>query len=416
MMDRARRLGRRAAWVLLLLAILAVIAWTAANVAGASRLQSTLRRLEENGYAVSHAGLASPKLAASEDAAPFLKAAFALFVRAPESEFFNDIGDHPGRIRDLPPERRAEIQRWLDDNRDAFDLLSRARARPGCRFDRDFSLGFMMPLPEVTYVMPLARACQAQAALRALGGNAAGARESVQSILTLGQSFRDEPVLVEQLVRFLASNLAMHAIDLCVTEATSEEDLAAWTALLPQEGFLKGSLERAFRGELAMTAHVVQGPTKEFWDPISGVQQPCWSRLTGPLLRWDGACYLDLMARAVNASRKPYVEGRAEFERIEGIQRRSSPWVRPVCSYLLPALGRTLESVTTAEASVAVVRGGLDFERRRRKTGKYPDKVEVRDPFTGTALIYDRNAGMLRSAVSPDAHDPIEWSLRSAKK
>jgi hypothetical protein len=409
------RLARRAAWVLVVAAILLVAAWTVWNVVASSRFESALQSLEERGYATTFAGLAPAKIPASENAAPFYSAAFALFVKAPE-EAFADALDHPDKVRELEPEDRAKLKTWLDGNRDAFEMVAKARTRSRCRYEHDFSQGYSMLLPEISEIMGMSRALQARAVLQAPAGDVAGAQEAVRSILALGESLRDEPVLVEQLVRFMTLRLAMATIDACVTEKTSEEDLGAWRALLPRGDVLQGALERGLRGEMAMAAGAISGSPKEFWMLFSS-RQGEWTALLRPVLRADGVRYLEIMKLGIDASGKRYADSRADYQRIESLVTDvGRSWCRPVCGALLPGLSRSSESATAATAHVAVVRAGLDAELARRRSGKYPDALETTDPFTSRPLTLDLAGGKIVAAQPTSEPEPIEWSLRAAKK
>ena len=417
MRDRFRSLVRRGAWALLVLLVLAVVAWTVANVVATCRFEAALRRLQEGRYPTSLVGMASAQPAPGEDAAPYYTAALALHVKPPEDPDVEWEPEPPGMIADMTPEQRAKLKTWMAANQEAFDMLTRARTRPRCRYAHDFTQGYSMLLPEVTSILGLSRALQVRAVLQSLDGEVAGAQESVRSILALGESVREEPILVEQLVRFITVRLAMGTVDACVTGTTSEDELMAWSELLPRDGFLDEAMPLAVRGEIGMIADTIAaGPRSDVDQMMVGMGGRVPGRLLQPLIRADAARFLGMMRQAAEAYGKPYLEARTDLGRIEGeaLDRR---WWRPVCNSLLPAFRRTLERQTAVKAHVAVVRAGLGAELTRRKLGKYPDGLEATDPFTGKPLSLV--AGKISSAGSAAEvlrnNEPVEWILRAKK-
>jgi hypothetical protein len=411
-----RWLVRRAAWVLVLLLLLGVVAWTVGNMVGTSHFEAALRNLEAKGYPTSLSGLAPASPPPGEDAGPYYTAALALHVKSPEDPDVEWDPEPADKIAEMTPEQREKLKAWVAANQESFDMLARARLRPRCRYEHDFAQGYSMLLPEVTNIIVLSRTLRVRAVLQSLDGDVAGAQDSVRSILALGESVREEPVLVEQLVRLVTVRLAMGAVDACVSSTTSEADLKAWAELLPKDGFLDGALARAIRGEIGMLAQsVAAGPHGEFEQMMLGMGG---GALLRPLVRSDAARFVDLLRRAAEASDKPYPEARVEMDRIEGDPREGRRWWRPVCNALLPGFRKSLQSLTAAKAHVAVVRAGLGAELARAKTGKAPERLETPDPFTGKPLTIDA-AGKIASAesaagVQPN-NDPIEWTLRTKK-
>jgi hypothetical protein len=415
-MKNVRWLLRRAAWILVLLLLLGVVAWTVGNVVATSRFEGALRGLQEAGYPTSLIGMAPASPPPGEDAAPYYTAALALHVKPPEDSDVEWDPEPLGKIVDMTPEQRTKLKTWVAANQESFDMLARARGRSRCRYEHDFAQGYSMLLPEVQHLLALSRTLRVRAVLQSLDGDVAGAQDSVRSILALGESLREEPVLIEQLVRIVALRLAMGAVDACVSATTSEADLKAWVELLPPNGFLDEALSRAARGEIGMLADTVAGgPRIDFDQMMLGL--PMCGPLLRPMVRSDAARFLEIMRQASEAYAKPYPAARIELDQIEA-GFREKHWSRPVCNSLLPSFRKSLETMTAAKANVAVVRAGLLAELARAKSGKAPERLETADPFTGKPLTIDA-AGKIASAgpektLLPN-NDPIEWVLRGQK-
>jgi hypothetical protein len=407
---------RRAAWILVFLVLLGVIGWTAANLIGSWRYQSAVASLEADGFVLDPSRIGPPAVAVADNAAPYYSAAFALYVRPPDPAPWEE---HPmKRLAEAKPGDRAAAEAWLKQNSDAFDMVRRGQKRPRCRFPRDYSEGYSMPMPELTGIVSLSRALALLAESQLLAGDVVGARESTQLIFALGDCLSDEPVLVSQLVRLVAVESGLAVVETAVTEATGEADLREWQALLPAATFFQGGLERGYRGEIVMATGLLRKPVAETLALLEGVQGGratiAWD-LMRPLVRYDGAGYLHDMRRMVLASRKPYLEGKEDVpdRYLHGLR---SIW-NPVRACLLPALSSALRRQATVEARLAVLRAGIEAERVHKATGAYPKAVAGTDPFSGKPLVYDLEKGRIASVrpVETDQDRPTEWRLRAKK-
>jgi hypothetical protein len=177
---------------------------------------------------------------------------------------------------------------------------------------------------------------------------------------------------------------------------------------------LQGSLERAYRGEIAMAAALLDSPSSEAWAQLAGsnIMAKFGWNLLRPLVRYDGADYLFDMRRMALAGRKSYLEASADV----GGLNPASTW-SPVRRLLLPAWTTCLKRQATLEARLIVVRAGLEAERVRKASGGYPKSVAGTDPFSGKPLIYDLEKGRIASVrpTQDDQDRPTEWRLRATK-
>ena len=149
------------AWGLLVLVLLAIVAWTIANVAGEAKFRAAADALRAAGYATTAVELAPKPVPPAENAAPFYAAAFALAV--PPTD---DALAAPGGWGALDAERKASVRACVDANADAFEMLEKARKRPRCAFERDYAKGLAMPLPEASKVLELSRLLRLRAVVQ----------------------------------------------------------------------------------------------------------------------------------------------------------------------------------------------------------------------------------------------------------
>jgi hypothetical protein len=387
------------AWGLLVLVLLAIVAWTIANVAGESKFRYAVEGLRAAGYATTSIEIAPKPIPAAENAAPFYVAAFALAVPAEDDEM-------PAGWEALDAGRKAALRACVDANADAFEMLEKARTRARCGFERDYSKGLEMLLPEVAKILQLSRLLRLRAAVLP-----DTARRSADAVFALAGTLADERILISQLVRLTAMEIACEMVDDAVTAETPEVDLKAWLETVPRPESLAGMMAPAVRGELAMMTELLSQPADRFWRMAesSGLGSVgILSTLARPWLKSDGARYLGFMRRFADATAKPYLEGRAEIGAVDAEAAPRSLW-RPITALLMPALGRAFERAAVVQAKLAVTRAGLEAELARRTSGRYPAQVQGADPFTGKPLAID--AARVASAGTPQ--HKIEWRLRA---
>jgi len=397
-----RRWLRRVGWLSLVLLLVLIAGWTAMNVVGSSQWEQSLGELRTAGFKVSLESMASPPLPASENAAPYYTAAFALHVAEdPPLEVEK-------RVRAMSEEERASLKEWLSRNKESFEMITRARKRPRCRFERDYRQGYAMLMPELAPMIKIADALRLRAELQALEGDVAGARESIRAIFDMADTQRSEPILIIQLVRVTMVTRALEGLAACVTAETGEAELKKWREIVPDPDVMFGeALQTAFRGEMALLADLLSRPLPQ----VLGVELPqfqgIWGWLYRPWILSDGATYMSIMRRAADASVRPYPEARIEFDELTRLCRKSSQWTQPICSLLLPALFNSLDATTAARARLAVARAGLGA------TGRVPAALTEINPFTGKPLTLDAATGRIVCDAVPAAQQTIFWQVSS---
>ena len=267
MRSRVKSVLKWSAWGLLVLIVLAAVAWTIANVSAESRFRAALESAGAAGFATSAVELRAEPVPPALNGAPFYVAAFALMV--PPGERDRDSMD--GAPSGWNAERKASLRALLASNADAFEMVEKARTRPRCGFARDYAQGFEMQLPEVSKVLELARLLKLRAAIQADANDAAGARRSAEDAFALAHALSEDRILISQLVRLQAIELALDAVDVGVTAETSEAELDAWRAIVPTPEPLAALMEPALRGELAMVADLLRGPAGRLWSMLESI-------------------------------------------------------------------------------------------------------------------------------------------------
>jgi hypothetical protein len=420
--NRKLKAARRwSLWAILVLFGLGIVSWSVFNWVAGRQLDRALADLQAAGYPIRLSDCAPPPVLAEENAAPFFSAAFALISKPShggEQKAFEKVTKMG--LGGLSSDQEATIRTWLERNRNAIELLARARTKPRCRFDRKYE-GYETRFPELEGISWFLGVLSVRAQIEAKDGRLKEARESVSDILRLSNSIADEPSILCQMYRLGAIGTALLTVNRCVNEKTDADALRQWLAILPRESDLDGCMERPLRAELATLAESLPLPSYLLLE-LEGRRRDedlgsiILTRLSYPVQRRDGAHCLQLLRRAAELSRKSYTDGQAEWQTFQEEASGGSAVLNHVTGWVLPGMSGIAKVQVSNQANIAVTRAGLEWELEYSTTGRYPDKVSVLNPITGQPLIYDTFSGRLSRASSPyqpnSAEHDHDWLLR----
>lgn len=379
------------------------------------RFETFKKALRDSGYNTSLAEMAPPSVPAKENAAPYYKAAF-LLLSDPETL----AGVYDGQpFGSMDPEDRIAIERFLEKNRQGFEIIRYGRSRPRCRYDRDYSEGIHLRMPELAPSRKIAEWLSLCAQAEAVAGRHDEARNYVLDICALGDAYKDEPIPTAQLVRLSLISMAASTIRFCNEANASQEDYTKWLAILPPPECLNGAIELAMRGELATLVQLVNDPHEH----LLRYGQRDWSTRFGMIFlgfhfKLSSIRSLEILRRLAECCRRPYPESRMEALAINPPSDSRLNYSFDLVEMLMPAVRRMLDRQAITKANLAVVRAGIEHEIYYLKNGKYPDSVSVTDPCTGKPLHYDHSRGIISSNGPPNAthaHNVLEglvWNLR----
>jgi len=333
-------------------------------------------------------------------------------------EYDNSCGELPivgysEEEKTIPPpgqrwEDQEAVEEFLAKYADSLDLMHQAAEKGGAaRYQLEFSEGWGMLLPHVTSYRAAAHILSLQAHVRAHRGDVGGAAESIRTIFSLGESVKEEPVLVSQLVRIAVDNMACDLLcDLLPHSEFSDEELAAFRADI-QAIDNDAALQRAMVGERALTTNMFLNPAS-----LDDFDMSVVSHL-GPR-NDDLVLYLQFMNDYLAASRKPWPRRLDDTEAVEEhIQTSQAAGInrfRYILTFLTtPAIGATVGAFATNEATIRATDAALAVEQFSRKNGSLPETLDELvpefldevplDPFDGKPLRYSRrdNACIIHS-------------------
>jgi len=301
----------------------------------------------------------------------------------------------------LAEELRNELSECVRANERAIELLCRARDAGECRYPVDLTRR-MYEQPSVPHLrgfLPAVVALYYAAIQAAEGGDGQKAAELVTASLALGNSLRDEPVVVSQLFRLSALSFAIGALEWVVSRDVLPEE-----ALEPMQRSLEASrcpesLKHAFIGERVNVNSIFYLP-----DEMEGTLWPAGPPpLEAKLLRasglmdWDRLASLELLRTYIALGEKPpreRVEGAAEME--PGLQSISRMLV--ITRMTLPSLNRIFSVEVAKIARLDLALAALAIERFRLKEGELPDSLDALvphylpehpvDPFDGKPIRF----------------------------
>ena len=255
-----------------------------------------------------------------------------------------------------------------------------------------------MLLPDTQSVRAAARLLALEAHVRAHRGDAHGAAESILAMLSAGESLRQEPIIVSQLVHIAVQGMASGTAEKLVSGAPfAEADLARLQARFQGLNNDEGML-RALMGERAMGVQAIRNPASAFGG--GGPPGPVAALVAG-----DHAVqlYLDWMDQVIAAARQPLPGRLDQVAAVEAGIRESLGGASPITrlrstmpALLLPALQAAMAAGARGNATAQVTAAGIAAQRFRLKHGKLPARLEdlvpgflpavPMDPFDGRPL------------------------------
>ena len=348
----------------------------------------------------------------------------SLFRSEAESPFWRLLpivgeAEMPAPWDALPGDMKAHIVEYLALNAAVLDLIHEAATRPPCRYPVDLTYGHDAELGHLAGVRRAARLLLLEALVCADDADADGACEAMHAQLGAARSLLEEPVLISQLVRLACNRLHFDTLEQVLnrtvltkeqmdrlTEAY-EESAPPWPAWMPRAlagrrcTYLQAFENHGAFVELDLLGNSESVIEERFRSPLERFK---WGRYqySGAAAR-DTLRYLDLMARWIESTQRPYAEGLAMCQDIEEEVARRSSYAAGVLSATIPLASGALQQAVADTVRQRIARTALALERHRHaKNGALPESLpqlvpdllaEVpEDSFAGAPIRYQRTA------------------------
>ncbi len=405
-------------------AVLGGIAWRSQAV-----LEQEMQAIRAKGFPASPADLekSCPAPPKEKNAAETYQQSFQIqdktTSRAQYDDMMRQYNDTPKR-GPLAEALHQQMAAYLEANAEALRLLHDAAGRTESRYPLDFSKGFNMPLSHLGKLRQSARLLQIEAFVAAEDGDTRRALDAVTAALAVGNSIRQEPVLISQLVRIACHGITLDAVKRMVAVAAfSEEELAALAGALKAEED-PGALTRTLAGERVLGMIAFENP-EQVLGGIPEVQSlgPVGVSAVSGLVRITGAAsgdrrrFLSAMEDMITASQRPLHEALPMMEALDPRLQAERSWIPSFTDSFVPAMtrvgvafARDAATLASAQASVAVERyrlahGGAVPEQLRDLVPAFLPAVPM-DPFDGKPLRFRRDdSGYSLYSVGEDRQD-----------
>jgi len=329
--------------------------------------------------------------------------------------------DLPKDDESLDEKTRKAVLEYIDRNAAALLLLHEAAKFKTCRYPVNFSLGPRVPISHLIAIRRSALLLRLEAMVAAEEDDPDRAAEVILSMMALGNSLIDEPVIVSQKVRILCCRLSGIALQRVMNRVVLAEsqmvDLqAAFRAAEDFEAIIRGYVGARCLGIALMRQAVPLRGARRSIDLIV-------RRAVG-LEDSETEYYLDVMAEHISVLQRPYPEQHAFAKSMDrSIRALRSPGLAnlaDVCA-LLPDYLKHVGYMRCVQAALAV-------ERFRLANAKLPEALSdlvadllgdiPLDPFDDKPLRYRKlEEGYVIYSVGPDGRDDggLRQSYRDRK-
>jgi hypothetical protein len=283
----------------------------------------------------------------------------------------------------IPPpgqmwEKLEAVEQLLQQYSASLKQLHAAHRKHGAaRFPVDFQQGINTQLPHAQDLRAGARLLTLEAHVRAHRGDAHGAAESIQVVLSLADTLENEPIFISQLVRIAVHSMGYSLVrDLLPHAEFSDADLQA-LQLSVQFANCRQGLRRGLIGERVIGMHTFQNPGGAGIPPGPAVL----IRVLGGGNQ-DLLLYLEFLTSMVDASERSWSDTRAAElvidTKVKEIASSQTARLQHVLTMLvLPALRQASRAGMRCEAKQHLTDIAIAIERYRLKHARLPESLDV---------------------------------------
>lgn len=391
--------------------------WLGTEQNGLARIQA---KMWAEGLPMTATDLFPAVSAAEENAAPLLREAYVEIEKLPKGSPLLDR--RPGSAIEKSDTARCP-QAERDRMKAAFaeppagaaiSLLRQAANKEKCWFDRDYSKGPGLVLPDLGNVLKASKLLLNHAFLLAADGDSAGATRDIRAVLRIARFYSEDPALISWLVGEANAGVCFPAITAVAATGrglTPDEAKALEGAVKGRLALMRPSLLRALDGEriffgswifeqllssnpAAAAALMGGGSSKSAL--FSRIGFWLYSVPLRPLLLADYSAYLRSMREVRRLVADPLAGGPGLKTILANIPRTAF-----LTRLAMPAYDGVLNRFNVDEAACHLAILGLRAEKFRLTSGRYPrDLLELArggrlppDPFTGRDFVYRESGG-----------------------
>ncbi len=317
-------------------------------------------------------------------------------------------------IEETPPPAPGEewpelvaLEKFLKQHEQALNALHEAAAEQGgVHYPSDATLGYAMMLPNVQGIHSAVRMLQLQFLAQMHRHDHAAASKTLLAELRLGETLRDEPVRVSQLVHAAFYSMFRNQLqEYLKSRPGTEGELAKLQTEIAEVDFPR-SLTLALIGERALAYETCNSDSDAKWlkvmtdDPFTSEWLPEGQTMAS-MRPGDVAMTLTLLTEMVEATKHPYPQAADEVAAVNTrmsnfitADMQAMPWNRHVLvQMLLPTMNSAFTAMQkrTAEQRIDLV--SVAVERYRLAHGELPTSLDLLVPEFLDAVPEDAHLG-----------------------
>lgn len=385
-----------------------------------ARIEAVLETLRVSGIPTTSKELEKqyPAPPPGENAAETYKKAFEAGKYDENAESYNKIDEkmteeskdttHPQTLSEA---LRAMVREYLNSQAETVKLLHEAAQHPASRYPLDFSGDLIsMELPHLAKIRQSLRLLKLEAMLAVDDKDFDKAVEAIHAMLAAGDSLREEPIFVSQLVRNACHTITMEAFQYVLDHGTFTEDQLGRLNTLFANQTDPEAFTRGLQGEYLIGMAFYDRPERmtEAVQDFLGIERYV-PGATRTLLRvasmtgWteaDRYRYLSRLGEITAISRLPVYEAIPAMRALEDKIQRDESWIPSMSGQLSFSLVNAVYSFGWDQAQILLASTAIALERYQLFASKLPDRLDElvpsflgsmpQDPFDGQPMRYCR--------------------------
>jgi len=416
------------------LVVLALICSAVWSITASSRLEKTINDIRSRGLPLT--GKELNKMYRSslegENAAKYYEAAFKLLEQngggTADELPLTGSGPVPALGEVLTSETAGKIESYLQTQKDIFLLIEKASEVDGCVYDLDFAEGAGLLLSHLGKMRQAARLLGLRGLLEISKADTRQAVRAVGMTFRLGNSLRNEPILISMLVRVAVLAMGIDQVERIISSRPLPDGILEELDRAVGKSMGFSNLRLALLGERSLGVWVFNKVlASEGLADLTGTRKNVFTRPAAFLLRGSiksqYATHLRIMSDMIEDAGLPPREANARIRaRVRAFEEKAAQggaFYRLnnfLIVLLLPALDKAFEHNIVSSQRLGAARVALAVEKFRNKNGCLPDSLEElagayideipEDYFSQGKLKYRKDDhGYRVYSVGPDGQD-----------
>ncbi len=426
-----RRILKWTLRIAIVLLVLLVVIWSVWNFSASRSLRDEIAKIRGAGEPLTFADLTASlsKVDEADDSGPYYTAALALHRRAS----YDKLNQFTKTLDTLIDERTppttefiATVQRLLEDERLALEMLDLASSMPRCAYEIGLEYGISFFTSRVqsawslTRLRSLARLVSMRTRFLALQGQSDQAIQSAISSLRMLRIFDRQPILICHLVRIACLSMTVDDISVILEFGQPSDQALADLENTLRQAEQSLDLKRVLFAERVYSMELMRNiisPMRNL--EIETTQQPPmfgqWPSniVSRPIMRTFASRLLRVQSQLIDVADKDFPE---LLEAIKAVEKQDFSIWDCFGKMLIPAMERTTVQQARALAMIRSARLAIMIELYRREHSKLPQSLAdlqtpnsqrlPLDPFTGQNLIYrSTDSGYMIYSLGQDRQD-----------